>query len=129
MIEGFALGSYVLLLDHTGRLFRDGKATLSREVAEILERLGASDDQWQARLKGLRQERFPGVTLRPVASGSGDWASIGSEVRSRWSLDNLLSDRDGWLPAGCPSRLLVFTGSCQRHQPIGKRTAPAEVVV
>ena len=47
-------------LDHTGRLFREGKAALSREVTEILDRLGSSADQWQARLEKLRQGRLLG---------------------------------------------------------------------
>ena len=40
-----------MLVDDTARLYREAKATLSREVAEILDRLGSSGDQWQARLK------------------------------------------------------------------------------
>jgi len=35
--------------------FREGKATLSRELAEILDRLGSSVDHWRARLEKLRQ--------------------------------------------------------------------------
>ena len=60
MLEGFSLGNYLLLVDYTGRLFREGKAALSREVAEILDRLGSSADQWQARLEKLRQGRLLG---------------------------------------------------------------------
>jgi hypothetical protein len=33
----------------------EGKATLSRAVAEILDRLGSSAEEWQARLKQLSQ--------------------------------------------------------------------------
>ena len=55
MIEGFSLGNYLLLVDYTARLYREGKATLSREVAEILERIGSSVDQWQGRLQKLSQ--------------------------------------------------------------------------
>jgi hypothetical protein len=55
MIEGFSLGNYVLLVDYTARLYREGKATLSQEVAEILDRLGSSVNHWQARLEKLRQ--------------------------------------------------------------------------
>jgi hypothetical protein len=40
MLEGFSLGSCLLLVDYTGRLCRQGKARLSREVAWILDRLG-----------------------------------------------------------------------------------------
>ena len=39
MLEGFSLGSYLLLVDYTGRLFRDGKAVISAELNGILERL------------------------------------------------------------------------------------------
>ena len=60
MVEGFSLGNYLLLVDYTGRLFRAGKAALSREVAEVLDRLGSSADQWQARLEKLRQGRLLG---------------------------------------------------------------------
>ncbi|MGH3429989.1 MAG: transposase [Mycobacteriales bacterium] len=60
MIEGFSLGNYVLLVDYTARLYREGKATLSREVAEILDRLGSSVDHWQARLEKLRQGQLLG---------------------------------------------------------------------
>src|SRR5262245_33555906 len=49
MLEGFSLGSYLLLVDYTGRLYRDGKAVISREVTAILERLGSSAEIWQAR--------------------------------------------------------------------------------
>ena len=37
MLEGFSLGNYLLLFDYTGRLFRECKAAISREVAAILE--------------------------------------------------------------------------------------------
>ena len=37
-------GNYLLPVDLTVRLFRDGKATLSGAVAETLERLGTSVD-------------------------------------------------------------------------------------
>ena len=57
MIEGFALGSYLLLVDYTSRLYREGKATLTREMAEILDRLHTGAEQWQARLDRLRTGR------------------------------------------------------------------------
>ena len=47
MILGFSLGSYVKLVDYTGRLFRAGKASISAELAEIFERLGCSAQSWQ----------------------------------------------------------------------------------
>jgi hypothetical protein len=39
MVPGFSLGSYLLLVDYTGRLFRDKKAMISAEVAGVFERL------------------------------------------------------------------------------------------
>jgi hypothetical protein len=32
MLEGFSLGNYLLLVDFSGRLFRDGKAMISAEI-------------------------------------------------------------------------------------------------
>jgi hypothetical protein len=60
MIAGFSLVNYLQPLDYTGRLFRARKAQLSRELAEILDRLGTSAERWQARLEGLRQGRLLG---------------------------------------------------------------------
>lgn len=53
MLDGFSLGSYLLLVDYTGRLFRQGKARISREVAGILDRLGTSGEVWSHRLQRL----------------------------------------------------------------------------
>jgi REP element-mobilizing transposase RayT len=60
MLEGFSLGSYLLLVDFTGRLFRDGKAAISREVTAIFDRLGSSAENWQSRLERLRKGRLLG---------------------------------------------------------------------
>jgi hypothetical protein len=55
MLEGFSLGSYFLLVDHTARLFRDGKAAISAELAGIFERLGSNAEDWRIRMAKLRQ--------------------------------------------------------------------------
>jgi hypothetical protein len=60
MLEGFSLGSYLLLVDYTGRLFREGKAAISAEVAGILDRLAISADTWRIRLEKLRTGRLFG---------------------------------------------------------------------
>ncbi|MGO9914411.1 MAG: hypothetical protein ACLQIB_06800 [Isosphaeraceae bacterium] len=60
MLEGFALGSYLLLVDYTGRLFREGKAAISREVAAVFERIGTTAVTWQARLEKLSKGRLLG---------------------------------------------------------------------
>ena len=53
MLEGFSLGSYLLLVNYTGRLFRQGKARLGAGVREIFERLGTSQEIWGDRLKKM----------------------------------------------------------------------------
>jgi REP element-mobilizing transposase RayT len=55
MIEGFSLGNYLLLVDYTGRLFREVKASISRQLAAVLDRLGTSAESWQARLEQMRK--------------------------------------------------------------------------
>ena len=60
MIEGFSLGNSLLLVDYTGRLFREGKAVISAELGAILERLGGSVEDWQARLRKLAGGRLLG---------------------------------------------------------------------
>src|SRR5271154_2060785 len=51
MLEGFSVGSYLLLVDYTGRLFRKGKATISQELSGIFDRLASSSESWWARLE------------------------------------------------------------------------------
>jgi hypothetical protein len=61
----------LLLVDYTARLYRQGKVTLSREVAEILERIGSRVDQWQGRLQKLSQGGLLGrffATSRSVSA-------------------------------------------------------------
>jgi REP element-mobilizing transposase RayT len=60
MLEGFTLGNYLMLVEHTGRMFRDGKATISSEVSDILERIGSSSAAWQTRMQRLRGGKLLG---------------------------------------------------------------------
>jgi REP element-mobilizing transposase RayT len=78
MLEGISLGSYLRLVDYTGRLFREGKAAISAELAGILERLGSSAESWWARLEKLSRGRLLGSffaasrdRLREVAARLG----------------------------------------------------------
>jgi hypothetical protein len=54
MLEGLSLPKYLLLVDHTARLFREGKAQLDSAVAPIFDRLGTSADFWQHQLEQLK---------------------------------------------------------------------------
>ena len=78
MMQGFSLGSYVQLVDYTGRLFRQGKASISAELAGIFKRLGCSAQSWQNRMERLRDGRLLGrffattrAKLREIAERLG----------------------------------------------------------
>ena len=45
MLETFSLGSYLLLLDYTGRLCRNGKARMSSAMKGVFDRLDSSCDR------------------------------------------------------------------------------------
>ncbi len=69
MLENFSLGSYLTLVDYTGRLFREGKATISREEAEIFDRLGTNPETWQNRLQRLRGDGCWAASSLPAENG------------------------------------------------------------
>ncbi len=78
MMQGFPLGSYVNLVEYTGRLFRQGKASISEELAGIFERLGLSAQRWQHGMEKLRGDRLVGrffaasrAKLREIADRIG----------------------------------------------------------
>jgi hypothetical protein len=60
MFEGLSLGSYLLLVDYTGRFFRSGKAAISATVAGIFDRLGSRAENWQTQMEKLRKGRLFG---------------------------------------------------------------------
>ncbi len=84
MVPGFSLGSYLLLVDFTGRLFRDKKAMISAELAGVFERLGCTADRWTARLETLRQGRLLGRFF------AGTKARL-REIRARLNLHHLVN--------------------------------------
>ena len=53
MVASMSLGSYLLLVEYTGRLFRNGKARINAGVQDVFERLGTSAEFWDARLKKM----------------------------------------------------------------------------
>ena len=57
MFEGLSIGNYLLLVDYTGRLFREGKARISAELAGILDRIGSNAESWQVRMEKLKNGR------------------------------------------------------------------------
>ena len=78
MLDGSSLGNYLLLVDYTGRMYRDGKAAISAELSGILERLGSNAERWWSRIEKLSKGRLLGrffaasrERLREVARGLG----------------------------------------------------------
>ena len=78
-------------VDYTGRLFRQGKASISAELAGIFERLSVSAQSWQSRMEQLSGDRLLG---RFFATNRAKLREITERLGVR-HLVNL---------AGCPTR-------------------------
>ena len=77
MLAGLSLPKYLLLLDYTAHLFRQGKARLSADVAPIFERLGTTAEMWEQRMTQLKTtfacRKLPGrflATTREVLTAA-----------------------------------------------------------
>jgi hypothetical protein len=57
MLESFSLGSYLLLVDYTARLYRRGKVRMNAAVQEIFDRLGTQGELWIGRMRRMLQSR------------------------------------------------------------------------
>ncbi|MCA9195860.1 MAG: hypothetical protein KDB03_29060, partial [Planctomycetales bacterium] len=60
MLASFTLGQYLLLIEHTGRLVRNKKASISAELADIMQRLGTTAATWESRIRRLCGGRLLG---------------------------------------------------------------------
>ena len=58
MRTGFALGQYVMLVEYTGRMLRNGKTAISSEVADVFARLGCTPETWGERSKKGQAQRL-----------------------------------------------------------------------
>ena len=73
MLEKFTLGNYLMLVDYTSRLFREGKARISDGLSEIFERLDTSLAFWGDCLKRmLGASRFWGRCFAASDKGIAD---------------------------------------------------------
>jgi hypothetical protein len=57
MLASFSLGSYLLLVDYTGRLYRNGKARMNLAVREVFDRLDSSQEYWGDLVRRMLQSR------------------------------------------------------------------------
>ncbi len=60
MLEGFTLGNYLLLVEHTGRIVRQGKAAISEDCRDIFTRIEMTVEWWSAKISRLLQNKFVG---------------------------------------------------------------------
>ncbi len=60
MLDGFTLGNYLMLVEYTGRIVRDGKAAITAEVSDILARIGSTAEAWHTCMYRLRGDRLLG---------------------------------------------------------------------
>jgi hypothetical protein len=70
MLEGFSPGNYLFVVEYTGRLFRDGKATISAELTGILERIGSPSESWWTKLEKQLNIARTADRFLPVVSTS-----------------------------------------------------------
>jgi hypothetical protein len=66
----------LLLVDYTGRLFRDGNARISAELAGILDRIGSGAEGWQVRMEAR-------ACVRPAKREHADDAMPGISIQGR----------------------------------------------
>ena len=76
MVEGLPLGSYLLLVDYTGRLFREGKSAMLAELAGILARLGTSRGKLGPAGEAEEVAGCWAGFSQPAASGCGKWRAF-----------------------------------------------------
>lgn len=86
MLEGFSLGSYLLLVDYTSRLCREGKARVSRQLASVFDRLGTTSEGWSHRLLQLFRRRR---LLGSYFAADRERLRLLARQRGRHHLDNL----------------------------------------
>jgi hypothetical protein len=98
MILGFSLGSYVKLVDYTGRLFREGKASISAELAEVFERLGCSAQSWQIQIEKLCGIGCWADSSRPAAKSCAK--SANASVCVAWSTCGVVRFDDSTIKRG-----------------------------
>ena len=92
MLEGFSLGSYLLLVDYSSRLCRQGKARISKEVISILDRLGTTAEIWSQRITRLfSKQRLSGSYFATDPARLRELA----HQRGRHHLDNLVGAGGG----------------------------------
>ena len=90
MLAGFTLTKYLLLVDHTARLFREGKASLDADVAPIFDRLGMAVETWQNSLMQLKTKFVDGKIIGRYLATSSEMLSAVAQKLGLHHLVNLI---------------------------------------
>ncbi len=80
MRTGFTLGQYLMLVEYTGRILREGKAAISLEVADFFARLESTPERWRVRMAKLTGGRLLG---RFLAASRERLRQLASELQVR----------------------------------------------
>ncbi len=125
MLDGFTLGNYLLLVEHTGRILRDGKVMITAEVSDILARLGSSVEAWHALMQRLRGGRMLGrfiVGSREVLQNTADrLGDRGSRISRRTKVVSVLGRLrffDVFLCEKCLDELTLLVDGCCLRVPV-----------
>jgi hypothetical protein len=102
MLAGFTLPKYLLLLDHTARIFREGKAVLDANAVPIFDRLGTTADVWEARLMQLKAKFLCRKLTGRVLATTREVLSVAAEKLGVHHLVNLAT-RDHFSPQPRPA--------------------------
>jgi hypothetical protein len=84
--------------EYTDRLFRQGKASISADLAGIFERLGCSAENWHNRMQRLSGDRLLGRFFRPPARSCAK--SANASVSDTWSTWRVAPPDDTMLTYG-----------------------------
>jgi len=60
MLSGFTLGNYLMLVEYTGRIVRNGKVSIASELPDIFDRIGTTAQRWENRVKKMIGSRWFG---------------------------------------------------------------------
>jgi hypothetical protein len=130
LLDGFSLGNYLLLLDDTSRLTRPGKASVSAQADELLDRLGTTREAWEKTLTLMFNRPYPkGVTLAFGRKELGE-AAKKRGCRPMVNLNGGPARRLSTLPPpnllrSGPLLLARLLGVCAKHTLSTAKTGPS----
>jgi hypothetical protein len=106
MMQGFSLGTYVKLVDYTGRLYRQRRRRSRRSWPGFLRGSGVALRAGKSEWNGSAGVRCWAVSLRPLARSCGKWPNAWvCDTWSTWRVsqrDDTILNRESRRAAGGP---------------------------